>query len=135
MVVEECEFSKALHGLELLPDDIIDYDFHGASFDNEETRADAIFVEKDCSFFESAVEHILFYIIELILAEIVEDEVVFETGNDETGVVVGLDFVDGPDVLGYPVGENFKFFLNLSGLLGYLMHRFQYYIIIYNIIL
>ncbi len=72
-------------------------------------------LEYKLSFINGAVEHFIFYVFELVLREVVEDEMIFEASQDEVGVHHCLFLCDYADVLGYSVLNGVNLFLFLSG--------------------
>lgn len=62
-----------------------------------EAGADGALSEDFCGFGHFGPEHVFFDVVKFVVGKVVEDEVVFETGEDEGFVCLGLELFEGVD--------------------------------------
>lgn len=94
-VVEEGQLSEPLSGFQCFDDDAIDDNFNNTGDDKEEAGSLIALAEDGGAHGDFGPPHIVAYIVDLCFGEVVEDEVVFEAGEDELVVGLGLGFEEG----------------------------------------
>lgn len=90
-IIQKSKFSKSLPDLELFDDFGINLNINNAIDEDKEGGAGSSGFEDSLSCTDSTIPHGVLDVIELIIGEVVEDEMIFETLNDE--VLVGLGFL------------------------------------------
>jgi hypothetical protein len=97
--VEKSDFTKAIAYSEGLLDLIVGLDLHHALLDYEEAHGLGALVEDEGVAVDAAIEHLLGNVFYLGFAEVIEDEVVLETSQQEGHFLVLLFFFLQPEDL------------------------------------
>lgn len=91
--IEQREFSEAFIGFQYFGGFFLDFDFNSPLLDNIKACSDGSLPEDDCILPHFSPEHVFLDVFQFFFWEVVEDEVVFEAGENEILIVFWLFLV------------------------------------------